>query len=165
MRPLAFLILFSSVAIIEVTQITANAAPVPKHLMKEPENNELVKLQGEWKLESLKVGNAEVAQLDIKMEFREDKMIITGAGQTTTSKVKFDSVDGIKRLTTSESRAVNANGAPGAKQEDGSFGYTIDGDKLTIAVALNGAAPTIVDPTNPTKDAIVIVLARMKEKN
>src|SRR5262245_49033366 len=34
----------------------AGAAPVPKHLMKEPENTEQSKLQGKWKLESLRLG-------------------------------------------------------------------------------------------------------------
>jgi uncharacterized protein (TIGR03067 family) len=152
------------------------AAPVPKHLMKEAENTEQSKLQGKWKLESTGIGGLPVrgnpngpnGGLDITLEFRGDKLTATGPQPTLVSKIKLDTIEGVKRCTTFDALQLGQDGKPDEKKDGEAFGYIVDGNKLTIAVRLDatgGKANTAADPSKPNTDTILMVFTRVKDKN
>jgi uncharacterized protein (TIGR03067 family) len=165
MRTAAFLLLACT-----ASAGTAGAAPVPKHLVKEAENTEQSKLQGKWKLESIEIGGMNLGlpeTIDGTFEFRGDKLTVAMQGQTVTATVKLDSADGLKRLATTNTQKVGADGKPLGKEDDATFGYVLDGDKLMIGTRPNaagrGSGP--IDPKKPGEGGVVMVLTRVKAKN
>ncbi len=57
----------------------SSAAPVPKHLLKTPENPDLTAMQGKWKLTDVAFGGQSrgadfATQLELSLEFRENAM-------------------------------------------------------------------------------------------
>ncbi|MFO0823093.1 MAG: TIGR03067 domain-containing protein [Gemmataceae bacterium] len=139
-----------------------SASPVPKHLQKEGDS-EQAKFQGKWKVHSIKVGGMEIGAtgIDMHLEFRGDTFTAIANDQTTTAKVKFDVVDGVKRMTTTESQTISRDGNPIRTSRDESVGYTLDGDKLTVATTQDQKP---IDPVKADKDAIVMVLIRVKDE-
>src|SRR5437763_62584 len=132
------LVLFAAVAVI-VSSVgkPAAAAPVPKHLMKEPETDK-AKLQGKWKLQSLKLGEMElgpdlIGTLEMVFELRGDTLTATvnaaGTVQKSTATVKYPAAGGTgpKRISMTDAKTVDQNGKAvnnGGKKDD-SFTYTI----------------------------------------
>jgi uncharacterized protein (TIGR03067 family) len=152
------------------------AAPVPKHLMKEAENPDQAKLQGKWKLESVGIGGMPVpgnpngpnGGLDITLEFRGDKLTAGGMGTTLVSKIKLDTIEGVKRCTTFDALQLGQDGKPDEKKDGEAFGYVVDGDKLTIAVRVDPAgdkANMVGNPSKPNTDTVLMVFTRVKNKN
>ena len=149
-------------------------APVPKHLLKEGDNTEQGKLQGVWKLTSLRVGGTEVggeaaAGIEMTMEIRGDAMtarVAQGPAHRVTAKIKLDTADGVKRFSTTNTQKTDADGKPTGKEEDVTCGYAIDGDTMTWAMipGANGKA-TPADPAKPGANAILMVFTRVKDKN
>src|SRR5262245_36609083 len=100
MRFTAF-VLFVASGVLVASAGPVASAPVPKHLMKEPEGDK-GKLQGKWKLQSLRLGEQDLgniaASIEMVLEFRDDKMTFTvkqpGANnqmQKSTATVALDS--------------------------------------------------------------------------
>jgi uncharacterized protein (TIGR03067 family) len=150
-----------------LTASAALAAPVPKHLMKDGDNGDLAKLQGKWKLVSLQFGETELrggvaADLNMVFEFRGDSMTVTANDQTVKAKIKLDTIDGFKRFATIDIQKVSMDGKPVGKEEDATFGYLLDGDKLTLATS---SEKTPVNPAKPVDTAVLMVLSRVKDKN
>jgi uncharacterized protein (TIGR03067 family) len=146
------------------------AAPVPKHLMKEGDNPEQLKLQGKWKLESKVVKGIGTSKPDVEiLEIRDNKLTITNTDTTFVATFKLDAVDGVKRCNASDHQRVHNESKLATKEDDYSLGYSIDGDKLTMATRYyldNGKLIMLaVDPSKPGKDAIVMVFTRVKDKN
>jgi uncharacterized protein (TIGR03067 family) len=168
MRSAAFLLLVAA-----VSAATGTAAPVPKHLMKEGDNTEQSKLQGKWKLESIQLGEMNLGGAAIGIEgyfeFRGDQLTVSMQGQTVTATVKLDTADGLKRLATTNTKKVGADGKPAGKEDDVTFGYVIEEDKLMIAVradlAGGGKMTGPIDPKKPGPNGVVMVLTRIKAKN
>jgi uncharacterized protein (TIGR03067 family) len=162
MRSAAFLLLASAVS------AGTAAAPVPKHLMKEAENTEQAPIQGKWQLESVTVGGQvrmPGANPEISFDLRDNTMTVNAAsGLTKTGVVKFDKDGGFRRIRiTDVKRAGNAGGP--AAEDDASFGYRFEGDKLILAARRQGAKEVAVDPKNAGTDAMVFVFVRVKDKN
>jgi uncharacterized protein (TIGR03067 family) len=159
-RVMLFAVLVGFVVLFAGT--VAVAAPVPKHLQKDGES-EQTKFQGKWKVLSIKVGGMEIGAtgFDMHLEFRGDTFTAIANDQTTTAKVKFDVVDGVKRMTTSESQTLGRDGKPVRTSRDESVGYTLDGDKLTVATTQDQKP---IDPAKADKNAIVMVLVRVKDE-
>lgn len=169
MRTAAFLLCVGVAAVVGFSGTPMSAAPVPKHLMKEAENTEQSKLQGTWKLESVSLGNMPLQAggqnaLEMTLEFRGDKMSGNSQGKALSATIKLDVADGVNRLATINTQTTDNQGKP-AKEEDVTFGYVIDGDKLTLATTMGGKVKGAVDPTKPGNDTVVLVLTRIKEKN
>jgi len=171
MRTTTSLLLFAaSVALAASLGGTAVAAPVPKHLMKPIENTESDRLQWKWKLESLTIGNMALTgkEFEMVLEFRGGAMTAHGQGTVTTATVKLDAADGMKRITTTTIRVANTQGMPLRNESDEAFGYTLDDDKLVLAMTVGADAPKGIaaDPTKkPADDVVVLVLTRVKDKN
>jgi uncharacterized protein (TIGR03067 family) len=172
MRVAAFA-LFAGVASLVVSGGPAVAAPVPKHLMKEAEGD-LVKLQGKWKIQSLKMGEMDlggdvIKSLDMVLEFRGDAVSMTmnapGSTQKMTATVKLDA--NARRMTMTNVKTVGGNGQPvqNAGTKENEAGYAIDGDKLLIAAGQSGpdGGATAADPKKPGPNTIVLTFARVKE--
>ncbi len=150
----------------------ATAAPVPKHLMKEPESDK-AKLQGKWKVQSIQMGGKNVLadlnqnglNIDMEIEFQGDKFIatinLTGTVQKITATVKYGT-NGMKQLTTTESQAVDGAGKPvNTGSRDASLGYAFDGDQLLLAADTDGKKAT--NPLKPGPNDQVMVLTRVKK--
>ena len=175
MRTCAFLLLATlSGSAVVFTGTPAPGAPVPKHLMKEGDNTDQGKLQGVWKLTSIRIGGTEIGGdiatgVDMTMEIRGDTMtanVMPGPTQRVTAKIKLDTADGVKRLSTTNTQKTDTDGKPNGKEEDVTCGYAIDGDKMTWAMVpdANGkVAPA--DPAKPGANAILMVFTRVKDKN
>ncbi|MCI0703084.1 MAG: hypothetical protein L0241_18560 [Planctomycetia bacterium] len=168
MRTFAFLL-----AVVLMASVgPVGAAPVPKHLMKEP-GSDKGKLQGKWKLQSLRLGGMDVGGdlaggIDMVLEFRGDKLIVTanigGNGTMTgTADVKIES-GAVKRISSSNIQTTDGNGKPintGAKND--AFGYLLEGDKLILAATPGGGdGNTLADPNKPDKNTMIMVLTRVK---
>ena len=142
----------------------ATAAPVPKHLRKAPEGDR-AKLQGKWKVESMRLDGKDSGGLpggmEMMIEFKGDGLTATarGAGQdqNTTAVVKHDA-SGARRFTTVETRSDRGGNVKAEKDE--TFGYAFDGDKLLLSIhpSRKGAG----DPLKPEPGAMVLVLTRVK---
>jgi hypothetical protein len=159
-----------SAAVVLSLGATTGAAPVPKHLMKEPEGDK-AKLQGKWKVESIRMGDQDLGGLlggnfEMVIEFQGETFTaaanIAGMHQKSTAIVKYGT-DGKKQLSMTNTQTVDATGKPvnNGGQKDESFGYALDGGKLILASPANGEK-RIVDPLKPGPKDIVIVLARVK---
>jgi uncharacterized protein (TIGR03067 family) len=156
--------------VVVVSSLGAGAAPVPKHLMKEPES-EKAKLQGKWRVESLRVGGKDGNDLgqglDMVIEFRGDTLTATTTGpnrnRTTTATVKHDATAGAKCFATVNTVTVDHDGksAPTEEKNEG-FAYAFDGDKLLLAVQIGSKERA--DPLKPGPNDLVITLTRVKEK-
>ncbi|MCI0703085.1 MAG: hypothetical protein L0241_18565 [Planctomycetia bacterium] len=151
------------------------AAPVPKHLMKELEGDQK-KLQGKWKLQSLRMGDVELGgdlrnTIEMAMEFRGNTFTMTANIAPTnqfmksTATIKFeDSKPKRMRVThvktvDRDGKAIEPNG-----QKEGAFGYTLDGDKLTLAANSDGKdKSTAADPAKPGPNTVIMVFVRVKE--
>jgi hypothetical protein len=142
--------------------VPASAAPVPKHLMKEAENTEEAKIQGQWKLESFVIDKVPL-QVAISLEFRGTKLTGTSEGRAISATIKLDIVDGVKCLAVTNMQVMDGMGQRD-EEEDTTYGYSIDGDKLTLVTSL-GERKKLVDPAKPRGNTIVLVLTRIKEKN
>ena len=175
MRTRAFLLLAAlSGSVVVLAGTPAPGAPVPKHLMKDGDNTEQGKLQGKWKLMSLRLGGMEIggdiaAGIEMTMEIRGDTMtarVAQGPAQRITAKIKLDTADGVKRFTTTNTQKTDTDGKPAGKEADVTFGYAIDGDKMTWAMVpgANGNAE-LADPAKPGANAILMVFTRVKDKN
>jgi uncharacterized protein (TIGR03067 family) len=175
MRTCAFLLLASlSGSAIVLTGTPAPGAPVPKHLMKDGDNTEQGKLQGKWRLTSIRLGGTEIggnvaAGIEMTMEIRGDTLtanVMQGPTQRVTAKIKLDTADGVKRFSTTNTQKTDADGKPNGREEDVTCGYAIDGDKMTWAMVpgANGKAE-LADPAKPGANAILMVFTRVKEKN
>lgn len=143
------------------------AAPVPKQAGKLPENADKDKLQGKWKLVGLRLGGQDIGGApggqELVLEFAGDSFTASATQQRTTGKVKFDEVEGVKRMTMVDAQKQVPNGPP-AREEDVSFGYVLDRDKLLIAVSPGAMGKVaFADPAKPGKDTIVMTLARVKD--
>lgn len=170
----AFVLFGIVVAFVSTVSQRGVAAPVPKHLMKEPETDK-AKLQGKWKVQSLLMGGKDLfvgpgqvgLAFDIVMEFQGDQMVVTanigGTTQKTTATLKYGS-DGKRQFEATEQQTVDGQGKPiniGADgNRGGSTGYAFDGEKLLLGSSSNGKAG--IDPLKPGKDDIVLVLVRAK---
>ena len=145
------------------------AAPVPKHLMKEPESDQ-GKFQGKWKLQGLKMGGMDLGNnvpqtLNMLMELRGDKLIVSvnlpGQAMKSTATVKFDSK--AKRISATQVEVVDGDGKPvnNPGPTTQAMGYALDGDKLVFASDQTGAAAA--DPTKPGANTVVMTFTRVKE--
>lgn len=167
MRTAVILLVLGFAGVLQ-TGVPAGAAPVPKHLMKAPDNTEETQLQGRWKLENLAVGGGIPQggiggpQMEITLEFRGTKVTGSSQGRAVSATLKLEIVDGFKRLAMTNTQTVDGTGKP-VKEDDVTFGYSIVGDKLTLATTLEGKGP--VDPTKPGNNALVLTFNRVKEKN
>jgi uncharacterized protein (TIGR03067 family) len=168
MRTALLLAAVSGLAVFSTGSPTA-AAPVPKHLMKAAENPERDKLRGRWKLTGIRVGGQDVdvaGALDMALEFRGDDVTVSvkqaGNDQAMTAKVKLDTADGVKRIVLTDSRVVAGNAGNPGREGDGSLGYVLDGDTLTVAARQGAGGQQAADPANPGKDTVVMVLTRVK---
>jgi uncharacterized protein (TIGR03067 family) len=149
----------------------ASASPIPKHLMKDAGNADQAKLQGKWKLKSIRfqgmdLGGEAAAGIQMTLEIRGDTMTAVAQGHRVTAKFKLDTVDGVKRFASTGGQKQDGDGKPLGKEEDQSFGYAIDGDTLTWAMRIadpNKGPP--VDPAKAGADAAVIVFTRVKDKD
>jgi uncharacterized protein (TIGR03067 family) len=164
------------VLLLGLTANAAAAAPVPKHLQKGGDNTEQGKLQGVWKLKSLRVagmdlGTDQAGGISMTIEIRGDTMTATtSAGNAAptgiTAKIKLDTVGGLKRFTTTGTRKTGADGNPAAAEQDVSAGYAIDGD--TLSWAMNPGADgkhTAADPAKADQGVVVFVFTRVKDRN
>jgi uncharacterized protein (TIGR03067 family) len=158
---------FATVFVVSIGSLTG-AAPVPKHLMKEPESDK-AKLQGKWKVESLTMGGKDVLgalgqNFDIVIEFQGDQFIATSnIGDTThktTSTLKYGA-SGTRQLTTTNTQMATNNGQPMNHEKDETIGYAFDGDKLLLGSTGAGGRGA-VDPLKPGQNDLVIVLVRVK---
>jgi len=166
MRTAALLFLIAAaVLLLGNSGSPASAAPVPKHLMKEPENTELAKLQGKWKFESLRIGGRSVPRgPGLTLEIRGDKVLYTSGDLVTTADIKLEAADGVKWFKATNSQRVDGDGKPIGKAEDGTYGYLIDGNTLTMAMGIE-RNQVDADPAKPTDKTILMVLTRIKDKN
>lgn len=165
------LVLFG-VAVLVVAGVgqPAGGAPVPKHLAKKADGDK-AKLQGKWRVESLKMGDQDILGLigregfEMIIEFQGDQFLATAniqnSSQKSTAAVKYDPAK--KQLSMTNPQTVGADGKPiNAGQKDATMGYAFDGDKLLIATSPGGTGAA--DPLKPGKSDIVMVLGRVKEK-
>ena len=159
------LALFGVVAAVVFSSGVAAKAPVPKQQVE----GDRAKLQGKWKVETLKVGGQDVLaglgpNFNMVVEFQGDRFAATAnigdTVQKTTAKVKYGTGDA-KQITTTEMQTVDADGKPIDAQKEEAFGYTFDGDKLLLA---SGVGKRAADPLKPGPEDVVIVLARVKQK-
>ncbi len=141
------------------------AAPVPKHLMKEPDSDK-AKLRGPWKVQGLRHGGhdllAAIGKFEMVMEFDGDLCTTTitagGSPPRATMTVTYDTAK--RQLRSTNVRSFDADGKPAGEQPDQVSGYALDGDKLTLTTA-SGRTPG--DPLKPGPDDIVITLTRVKK--
>jgi uncharacterized protein (TIGR03067 family) len=145
------------------------ASPIPKHLMKDG-NADQAKLQGKWKLTSLRIAGRDVGgdiakTMNMTIEVRDDSFTSTTNQGRVIAKVKLDSVDGVKRFATVNTQKWSADGKHLGGEDDVSLGYLIEGDKLTWAMVpgANGKA-TMADPGKPAANAILMVFTRVKKE-
>lgn len=119
------------------------AAPVPKHLMKEPDHPDLVALQGKWELTGLAalgyVNPPEgVARLQMTAEFGGDVVAVTSAGerQRTTATARFDRNAKPRRMTFTGAKTTDLDGKPldgPAMWWPHAVIYRFEGDTLVLA--------------------------------
>jgi uncharacterized protein (TIGR03067 family) len=165
MRAVALTLFVLGAAVVSSSGPGVAAAPVPKHLMKEPEG-EQAKFEGKWKVVSIRAAGEELvtgaATLDIEMEFRGDRLTATvrtggKVSLTSTATVKY-ATGGERQIRTTDERAVDGDGKPidNDTGKDEPLGYAFDGEKLLIAEK--------VDPLKAGPNDTVVVLTRVKEK-
>jgi uncharacterized protein (TIGR03067 family) len=161
------LLLFAMLGGFAITD--ADASPVPKHLLKGADNKEQAKLQGRWKLESVQYGGRPIGGeqgIEMTMEIRGDTVTSTTKWLTTTATIKLDKVDGVLRLALINSKAIDVKQQGPTVVENSQYGYTLDGDKLTLAtnMIVGTKRSTAADPTKPAGDNTVLtVYTRIKE--
>lgn len=144
------ILILSSVAAAFMTTAGAPivAAPVPKHLMKEPENPDFAALQGKWTLTNLSFAGMQLqgdtlAQIEMTVEFKGDILVMTAAKQNmrSTTPVKFDTNTKPRRLIFGEGKATDLEGKPidnpGAEKM-GIAIYRVEGDTFIMAAKANG---------------------------
>jgi uncharacterized protein (TIGR03067 family) len=146
----------------------AAAAPVPKHLLKGA-NTEQARLQGRWKLQSVQYGGNTVGStqgIEMTIEIRGDTVTTTSKWMTTRATMKLDKLDGVLRLALINNKAIEVHQQGPTFVDNGQYGYTLDGDKLTLAtnMIVGTTRSTAADPTKPAGDNTVLtVLTRIKE--
>ena len=150
----------------------ATAAPVPKHLAKEAEGGDKAKLQGKWKLESMKMGDKnglpDGITLEMTLEIKDDKftmqMNVAGMSMTGTATLAYGK-DGKRELTMTDMKVTNADGTPapttGTKEQ--SIGFEFDGEKLLMG-STSGGDSKAIDPLKPGANDMVMTLTRIKDK-
>lgn len=164
-----FVALFGPTAALVTLMGPATAAPVPKHLKAETEKGDRAKLQGKWKVETVRGpgiargGPNLLAELEMVFEFRDDALTATVTGRglnlVVISTLKFDP-GGARRV-----RAVDSvQPGPGApmKMPDEYFGFGFDGEKLLLGVTPGARDKAPPDPLKPGPDDAVLVLVRVK---
>lgn len=166
------LILFGVTAVIVSSSGFGTAAPVPKHLMgKEAESGDKTKLQGKWKLESMKMGGKDALpagiNIDMLLEIKDDqfsmKMNVAGMDMTGTATMTY-STDGKREFKTTNMRISGPDGKQiDSPQKEQSMGFAFDGDKLLIG-STNGPDGKAVDPLKPGPNDMVMTLTRVKDK-
>ena len=166
----AVLVLFGVVAAVVCSGGAGAAAPVPKHLMgKVVENGDKAKLQGKWKLESMKVGGKDALPaavgIHIDIEIKDDrftmKVIVAGMEHNGTATLTYGT-GGVREFKTTNMQMTGPDGRPvnngGPKEQ--LMGYALDGDKLLLASDAGGK--TAADPLKPGANDTVMVLVRVK---
>jgi uncharacterized protein (TIGR03067 family) len=150
------------------------AAPVPKHLMKEPENPDLAALQGKWKLTRIGFGGMDLTgdvldQIDMSLEVRGDTLVMTAAKQNlrSTTTVKLDANSKPRRITFADSKATDLEGKPvnnpGAEKM-GIAIYKVEGDTFVFAAKTDGKAGIPEDfGGGPNTDTAVMTFTRVKK--
>jgi uncharacterized protein (TIGR03067 family) len=159
----AELVLSGLVAALAVAVGESPAAPVPKHLMKPGSDKD--KLQGKWKLESLRMGGVDYG------ESREVVVRFTGGSMTTwvndlgqkrtTAATVMHHPDQVRRFTMRDATMTSEqNGRSVAKKlRDEVHCYDFDGNKLLLTSDTKGQP---VDPLKPGKYDVVLVFVRVK---
>jgi hypothetical protein len=166
------LVLFGLAAVIVSSLSTGVAAPVPKHLVKEPEGDK-AKFQGKWKIESILMGGKDILAVlgqnfEMELQFKGEQFTargnIGGMVQTTTGTVKYGTAES-RLMKMMDRKTVGPDGKPvnNAAQKEEAFGYAFDGEKVLLGSTSDGGAKGI-DPLNPGPNDFVIVLIRVKEK-
>jgi hypothetical protein len=140
-------------------------APVPAHLMKEPEPAAWI--QGKWKLTAVR--NSKNVDLppwrEWAFDFRGDTLTTDDPAQTQYSVCKFR-FDG-KRLATSEGRCMDrSTGTFVCDNDSGVYFYAIRDGKLLLGLsALSTRAKEVAcDPLKPGAMCFVLVFTRMEDR-
>ncbi len=145
------------------------AAPVPKHLLKEPQSDR-ARLQGKWKVEALKVdGKVRQNPAAMTVEFHGDEYVATtgATGRKTVAAVKYG-IGGTREVHLTGTKLLGPNGGAVGKgaTRDRAYGYAFDEDKLLLAYGTRANAPA-PDPLKRDPEAgsvVVMELTRMTEK-
>jgi uncharacterized protein (TIGR03067 family) len=139
MRTASLALFGIAVAVVSSVRV-GTAAPVPKHLMKEPPD--LAALRGTWTLTGLRLEGTElpveiIRQVALTLEFRENTAVMTSVPQKrrTTATVKLDATTKPRRMTFGNESTTDLDGKPvkGAGESMGTVIYKIDGDTLVLA--------------------------------
>ena len=150
------------------------AAPVPKHLMKEPENPDLALLQGKWKLTRIAFGGMDLTgevldQVDMSLEVRGDALVVTAAKQNmrSTTTLKLDTNKNPRRIIFADGKATDLEGKPinnpGAEKM-GTAIYKIEGDTFVMAAMVDGKAGVPADfGGGQNTDVAVMTFTRVKK--
>ena len=162
----AALVLFGlAICFVSSVEGRGAAAPVPKHLMKEPAN-ESEQLQGRWELVSARlVDDGDLAR-EMKMvaEFRGNDFTATvdraGIRVVTAGAVKL-APGGAKAFVHTAPR-ITDSATPGAVRIEGDqmYAYAFDGEKLVLACS--GSAKTAPNPLRPNKGDLVAEFVRAR---
>lgn len=147
----------------------AHAAPVPTHLMREP--TDLDRLQGSWQHESTVVTLPGVKrttkkQSEIVLEVRGSRIKQHTATDVTHANLNLTTVEGVKRFGLTDVTRTNRDGERIAANKAAvlEFGYTIEGDKLTLALDATPGQSNPIDPTKLGECHLVMVFTRVKDK-
>lgn len=133
----------------------AIAAPVPK------EEPDAVKLQGRWKIESIRNGKVETKGISV-LELKGDKMTLTSEYGVTTATFKLEVVDGVRRFEAKDSQLTV--GGKTSRDLDWLYGYEIEGNTLKFAMTISKDGNLVpVPPAKAGDDGLVIVMTRIKE--
>lgn len=162
MRAVAIVVLFSLAGVIAAVATPARAAPVPKHLMK-PTDPDEEKIQGQWQIESIRLGKDQNLQLPggMTFEIRGTKMTATTPEGINAATFKINVVNGLKRFSTTNVMQDDGKGNI-TRQEDQSFGYRVDENKFTLAMTIKDRKA--VDPDKAKEGDIVVVMTRLPNK-
>jgi uncharacterized protein (TIGR03067 family) len=169
------LVLFGlAVCLVSSVGERVGAAPVPKHLMKEPENPDLDALQGEWLLagvvhDGTVLPAGTVREIQLTLEVRGTVMAVTfpKANSRLAATLKFDLNTNSRRLTFDDQKQTDLKDNPKnlADVEKWSAAiYKLEDDTFVLATQNGNTGGVPKDFVSvPGSDAVVLTFTRVKK--
>ena len=169
MRHFAALVLFGfATAFVSFASERVLAAPVPRHLMKEPASDKADRGEVEGAIiADGRQGHAGAPRSAIRYDVRVQRRDRGRKGQWRYGPEEHRAVKygsrAARQIKITDTHTVDGDGKPvntSNGQDGGEVGYAFEGEKLLLGSAGNGKGA--VDPLNPGPTDIVIVLVRVK---